>query len=116
MIEIVTFTHTLADAGEDGIAAMLRRNVADKFLDEHGLPDACAAEQSDFTAFKKGNDEVYRFDARFKNLGFRCLFIKRRRCAVNRKTLYVFRKRTFSIDWLAKHIEQAAERGFSDWH
>ena len=49
VIEIVTFTRTLADTGEHGVTAMCLRNVVDQFHDQHRLAHAGTAEQADFT-------------------------------------------------------------------
>src|SRR5690606_31548596 len=50
VIEVVAFAHAFADAGEYRVAAVLRRDVADKLLDEHGLAHAGAAEEADLAA------------------------------------------------------------------
>ena len=44
--EVIALTAALADAGEDGIAAVLRCDVVNEFLNEHRFADACAAEQT----------------------------------------------------------------------
>ena len=48
--QVVALTGALADAGEDGIAAVLRGDVVDQLLNQHGLADAGAAEQADLAA------------------------------------------------------------------
>src|SRR4051794_17147358 len=45
--QVVALARALADAGEDGDAAMLARDVVDQLLDQHRLADARAAEESD---------------------------------------------------------------------
>ena len=80
---------TLTDACEDGITAVLRRDVVDEFHDENCLADAGAAEQSDFTAARIRRDEVDDLDARFGNLRRRFLFVELRSRTVNRPELLI---------------------------
>ena len=47
--EVVTLSGTLSYTCKNGISAMLRGNIADQFLNEHGLTDTCTAEQTDLT-------------------------------------------------------------------
>ncbi len=110
MIEVIAFAHAFADAGEDGIAAVFRRDVADKLLDEHRLTHSCPAEEADLTAFKKRDDEIDRLDARFEDLGLRRLFIKGWRRAMNGKALHTLRHRPFPVDRLAKHVKKTPQR------
>ena len=71
LVEIVAFTRSLADAGEDGKAAVAFRDVVDQLEDDDGLADARAAERADFSALGKRADQVDDFDAGLENRG-RC--------------------------------------------
>ena len=51
--KIVAFAGALADAGEHGEAAVLLGDVVDQFLNDDGLADAGAAEQSDLAALQE---------------------------------------------------------------
>ena len=68
---------------------MLLGDVVDQFLDEDGLADAGAAEQSDLAALQKGLDEVDNLDAGFEHLGRGRLIFKQRRRAMDRHGLGV---------------------------
>src|SRR5260370_290289 len=48
--EIVALARPLADAGEHGHTAVLRRDVVNKLLDDDGLADAGAAEEANLAA------------------------------------------------------------------
>ena len=62
--EVVALARALADAGEDGVAAVLGGDVADEFLNEHRLADARAAEQADLAALGVRREQVDDLDAR----------------------------------------------------
>lgn len=61
--QVVTFARTFAYAGEYGVAAVLGGNVVDQFHNQNRLADACAAEQTDLTAFYVRSDQVDDLDA-----------------------------------------------------
>ena len=48
--QIVALTGAFADAGKDGVAAVLCGNISNQLLNQDGLADTGAAEQADFTA------------------------------------------------------------------
>ena len=50
MVEVVPLAGALAHTGEDGIAAVLRRDVADQFLQDDRLAGARAAEEAHLAA------------------------------------------------------------------
>ena len=70
VIEVVAFARAFADAGEHRIAAMFLGDVVDEFLDQHGLADTGAAEQSDLAAARIGGEQIDDLDARDKHLRF----------------------------------------------
>ena len=81
--QVVPFTGSLADSGENRVAAMLGGDVADQFHDDDGLADAGTAEEADLPAFLIGRQQVDDLDAGFQDLFFRGLFDQGRRRAVD---------------------------------
>ena len=73
VIEIVAFAGALADAGEDGIAAMRLRDIVDQLHDQHGLADARAAEQADLAALGVRREQIDDLDAGDEDLRLRRL-------------------------------------------
>ena len=67
--EVVALAGTLADAGEDGVAAVLLGDVADQLLDDDRLADAGAAEDADLAALGERRDQVDDLEARLEDLG-----------------------------------------------
>src|SRR3989344_77081 len=110
MVQVVAFTYTLADSGENGVTAVLARDVTDEFLDEHCLANASTAEKTDFAAFDKGGEQIDRFDAGLEEFGFRALVYELRRILVYGEALRAFSHRPLAIDRLADDIEHSAER------
>ena len=84
MVQVVTFTRTLANAGKYGNTAVLVRDVVDELLHKNGFADACAAEQTDFTALRVRSDQVDDFNARFEHFRLRRQIFECRRLTVNR--------------------------------
>ncbi len=113
MIEIVAFSRAFADAREDRIAAVLRSDVADEFLDENGLADACAAEEAGLAALQIGAQKVDDFNAGLQHLHRRDLFRECRRLSVNGHPLLVFHF-AFAVDGFAEHVENAPQRARAD--
>ena len=66
--EVVTLAGALADAAEDGQAAVLGGDVVDELLHDDGLADAGAAEQADLAALHVGREQVDDLDARLEEL------------------------------------------------
>ncbi len=113
MVEVVAFAHALADAGEDGVAAMVRRHVVDELLDGHGLAHAGAAEEADLAALDERDDEIDGLDAGLEDLRLRRLLIEGGRLAMDRQALGACRHVALAVDGLAEHVEDAAERCLS---
>ncbi len=83
-VQIVAFAGAFADAAEGGIAAVFLGDVADQFLDQHGLAHARAAEQADLAALGKRGEQVDGFQAGLELFRGGHLLFKRRRQPVNR--------------------------------
>jgi hypothetical protein len=69
MIEIISFTGTLTNTGEEGKTTMPLGDVVDQFHDDNCLADAGTTECADLTALGEGTDQINDLDAGFKNLG-----------------------------------------------
>ena len=68
-IKVGALTGTLADAGEHRGAAVLLGEVVDELLDQNGLADAGAAEQTCLTATNVGLKKVDGLDTGLEDLG-----------------------------------------------
>ena len=92
---------------------MLLCDVADEFLDHHGLPHARASEQADLPSLEDGADEVDDLDARLQYLRFRGLLREGRRGAVDGVVRLCLHLRE-AVDGLAEDVEHAAQRLLPD--
>ena len=106
--QVVALTGTLTDTGEDGIAAVFRCDVVDQFLDEDGLTNAGAAEQTDFTALGVRCQQVDDLDTGFQDLNYRTL-VTERRCRTVNRPLFVGLDFTGIVNRLTQHIEHSAQ-------
>ena len=66
--EVVALAGALADAGEDGDAAVLAGDVVDQLLDQDGLAGAGAAEEADLAALHVRRDQVDDLEAGLEDL------------------------------------------------
>src|SRR5471030_747882 len=115
VVEVVTFAGTLAHAGKHGNTRVRLGDVVDQFHHVHGLADAGAAEQADFTAFGERAHQVDHLDAGFQQLLRWRQFVVRRRSAVDRRGLLV-RHRAAFVDRVAQHVHDATQGRFAHWH
>ena len=114
--QVVALTAALADAGEDGIAAVLHGNVVDQLLDQDGLADAGAAEQADLAAFGVGLQQVDDLDAGLQDLNSRVLLLKGRGFAVNALDGHIGGQLLAAVDGLAQDVEHPAQDLFAHRH
>ena len=114
--EVVALARPLADAGEDGDAAVLLGDVVDQLLDQDGLADAGAAEEADLAALHVGSDQVDDLEAGLEDLDRRREVAERRRVAVDRPALDVLARRRLVVHRLADHVPDPPERGVADRH
>ena len=110
---VVPLARALADAGEDGIAAVLFGDVVHQLHDEHRLADARAAEEADLAALAVRGDQVDDLDARLEYLRRGALVVEGGRLAVDVPALL---RLDFAlvVDGLAEDVEHAAEHPFPD--
>ena len=66
---------------------MLSGDAVDQFHDDDRFPDTRSAEETDFSSFGKGLDEIDYLDARFQHFGFGALVLEAGRSPVNRIAL-----------------------------
>src|SRR6185295_3177907 len=114
-IEIVAFARALAHAGEHREAAVLRRDVANQLLDEHGLAHAGAAEQPDLAAALIRREQVDDLDARLEQLLLGLLLVERGCRTMERIPLFRVH-RPLAVDRVADEVEDAPETLLSDRH
>ena len=74
--QIVSFTSSLADAGEYRETLPAFCDVVDQLHDENGLADARTTEQPDLSTAEERLHKVDDLDARLEHLKFRRLFIE----------------------------------------
>ncbi len=114
--KVIALTAAFANAGEDGVSAMLGSNVADQLLNQHRFANACAAEQTDFAAFRVWFEQVNDLDAGFQDADNGALVGKGRCLTVDAPALCVIRDGLTAIDGIAKNVEHAPKRHVTDWH
>src|ERR1035437_57657 len=107
--EIVAFPGAFADAGEHRNAAVFHGQVVDEFLNDDGLADAGAAEQTDFAAAQVRLDQIDDLDAGLEHFEARGLLFKRRRRAVN-GIAFLGVDRSHFVHRFADHVEHAPQR------
>ena len=107
--EVIALTGALADAGEDGVTAVLRRDVVDELHDEDRLADACTAEEARLAALGVRSDEVDDLDARLEDLRARLLLVELRSRAMDRPGLLVADRSRVVVNRLTEYVEDAAE-------
>src|SRR5581483_8001818 len=112
--QVVPLTRALADAREDGNAAVLARDVGDQLLDQHRLPDAGAAEETDLPAAGVRGDQVDHLDPGLEDLDLRRQVLERGRVAVDRPARGVRGRRRLVVDGIAEDVPDTAERDVPD--
>ena len=107
--EVVPLAGSLAHAGEDGVAAVLRGDVPDQLLDDDRLPGAGAAEDGHLPAALERGDQVHDLDPRLEDLLLGEELVEGRRVAVDGEHLLGLH-RALPVDGVAQDVEDAAER------
>ncbi len=113
--KIVAFAGPFTDAGKDGISAVLLGDVVDQFLNEDGLADTGATEQSDLAALKKWLDEIDDFDTGLEHFGGGGLIFEQRRRPMDGHRFGVL-DRTQLIDRRSDHVHHASQRAAAHGH
>ena len=112
--EVVALARALAHAGEDGVAAVLGGDVADQFLNDDGLADACAAVRANLAASGERADQVDDLDPGLEDGRLGGLLLERGRRAVNRRADAVGRHLAEAVQRLAEHVEETPQRNLAD--
>ena len=94
---------------------MLCRNVADQLLNQDCFSYAGTAEQTDLSAFCIRCKQINDLDTGLEHLDNRALLRKARRFAVDAPMLLLIEVFS-SVDRLAEHVEQPAQRFLADRH
>ena len=106
----------LADAGEDGDAAVLAGDVVDQLLDRHGLAVPAPPKRPILPPFTYGaiRSTTLRPVSKISTVGER--LAEGRRVAVDRPALDVLARRLLVVDRLADHVPDPAEGRVADRH
>jgi len=88
---------------------VLRGDVVDELLDDHGLADSGAAEQADLAALHVWSEQVDDLDARLEDLVRRVEGLEVRGGAMDRPTLGAFDLAEV-VDGLPHHVHEPTER------
>ena len=113
VVKIVAFPGALPDPSEHRIAAVGLGDVVDELLNEHGLPDARAAEQADLAALGVGGEQIDDLDAGHENLGFGRLLDIRRSWLMDRAPRLHDDRPSF-VHRIADHVHDAPEGALAD--
>jgi hypothetical protein len=93
---------------------VLLGEVADQLLDDHGLADAGATEQTHLAALGVGGEQVDHLDPGLEHLGGRRQLLDSGRIAVNRPALDVVRQRVAQVDRFSEQVEDPPQRRTTD--
>lgn len=111
--EVVSFAGALADSGEHGDTGCFNGDVPDEFLDENGFAETSTTEETDFSTFVKGDEEVNNFESGLEEFDFNVLLAEFGRCSVDGvgwSTGDLFA----SVNGLTEEVENASEALFAD--
>ena len=112
VVQIVSFTSTLTNTGENGISSVVHGNVVDKFHDNNCFSDTGSSEQTNFSSFGVRGQKVNNLDSSYKNILRTSLLGKSRSGSVKRRillTLLVSEDGSFFVDGLSDDIDDTSE-------
>mmetsp|Transcript_40263 Transcript_40263/g.101350 ORF Transcript_40263/g.101350 Transcript_40263/m.101350 type:complete len:369 (+) Transcript_40263:880-1986(+) len=115
VIEIVTLTGALTDAGEHGETTVALGNVGNQLHDEHSLADTGTTEQTDLATLGVGGEQIDHLDTGGQNLVTSAKLGELGRAGVN-GTTHVGFDRTTLVDRITGHVHDATECGVADRH
>ncbi len=111
--EVVALAGALPDAGEHRRAAEVTGDAVDHLLDQHGLADAGAAEQSDLAATDIRGEQVDDLEAGLQHLRAGFQLIEGRRLAVDRPLVEVLAV-TGLVEAVTERVEHVALDAVAD--
>ena len=111
--KVTALTAALANAGKDGVAAVLGGYVVDQLLDQHGFANTGAAKQADLAALGIRCQQVNDLDAGFQNFGCRFLVLKAGGLAMDGPGRDVCGHGAFAVNGAAQGVKHAAQGGFA---
>ena len=113
--QVITFTGTLSNTGEDGISAMLCGNVTDQFLNQYGLTYTSTTKQTNLTTLCVRCQQVNNLNTCFQHFNNRALIFKCWRFSVNTPVFFFF-QRFLSVYGFSQYIKQSAKGLFPYRH
>ena len=113
MVQIVTFTGTLADTSEDRVTTVRLRDVVDELLDEDCLADTSTTEKTNLSTTRVGSEKVDDLDTGNENLGRCRLLDEFGSVGVNRGILVRF-DRSALVDGVTSDVHDATESACTD--
>ena len=115
MVKVVTFTGPFTDTGKNREARVHFCDIVDQFHNQNRLTHTGTTEQTDFTAFGIGGQQVDHLDTGHQHHGFGRLFREFGRRRVDRAVLFR-RDGAFLVDRIAGYVQNAAKCCVSDGH
>ncbi|KAH3677854.1 hypothetical protein OGATHE_000508 [Ogataea polymorpha] len=113
-VQIVTFSGSLTDTGENGETTVSLGNVVNQLLDENGFTDTGTTEQSNLTTSGVWGEQVDNLDTGLQNLSLGRLLHKGRWISVDWVSLFAFDWASL-IDWLTNDVDDSTQSTSSDW-
>jgi len=113
-VKIVALASALANTAEHGFSTVPLGDVVDQLLDDDGLADAGAPEESDLTALHEWGDQVDDLDAGLEDLGLRLEVRELRSRTMDRPALDARWNRRTVVDGIAQHVEDSAQRSLAN--
>lgn len=115
VIEIVSFSGSLSDTGEDGVTTVMLSNVVNKFLNEHSLSDTGTSEETNLTTSSIGSEEIDDLNTSDENFCSSSLISERRGISVDR-VVFSSLDGSSLINGFTNNVHDTSESTRSDWN
>jgi hypothetical protein len=115
VVQIVTFTGTLTDTGEDGETTVSLSDVVNKLHDKHGLADTGTTEETNLTSLSVRSQKINNLDTSHQDLGTGTLINEGGGISVDGSELVGSDGATL-VNGLTNHIDNSAESFGADGH
>jgi hypothetical protein len=111
--EVVSFAGSFADSGEHRDAGGFNGDVPDEFLDENGFAETSPTEETNFSTFVEGDEQVNNFESGLEEFDFNVLLAEFGGFAVDRVgraagDLFA------AVDGLSEEVEDASKALFTN--